>query len=187
MHSLVLVIGDSPEEQILPFADHFEVEPYQVVVGEDELQSMAEHFGVDATDLESLAAKMPEWSEIEAEVIDGRLTYWSRDNPNGKYDWYSVGGRFSNYLRLLEPKRPSLLGRLLGRQPSSVVERARKSELVVDAILDDPPFALVVEGEWLEQGWGAEALSDEDWAKAFASRFAAIGEEQWVTVVDAHC
>lgn len=186
MHSLILVVGDSIDEQLARFAAYNEVEPYRVVVDDDGRASMAEHFDLDADDLESLAAKMPEWDECEGEVHDGRLTYWSTANPEAMFDWYTVGGRFSGYLRLLTPRQQSFLGRLLGRKETDRVDSARKREVFAAPLLEEPPSALVADCIWLEQGWGKDALSKERWREQFAERFEQVPDDAQLTVVDIH-
>ena len=46
MHSLLLVIGESIDEQLIPFADYTKVEPYRLFVEGEELTFMAEHFNL---------------------------------------------------------------------------------------------------------------------------------------------
>lgn len=186
MHSLILVVGPSVHAQLAPYADHRKVERYRVEVEGDGLASMAEHFGLADDDLPGLAAKMPEWNEAEGEVHAGRLTFWSRENPQAKFDWYTIGGRFSGYLRLLDPRAPSFLGRLLGKKPTDRVDQARKRELVLDHVLDDPPVGLVANGSWIDRGWSADEAADEQWKQQFAERFRRVDDDELVTVVDLH-
>jgi hypothetical protein len=125
-----------------------------VYVEGDPLQAMADHFGLTVDDLPALKEKMPEWAGCESEIHDGRLCYWLRDNPNGKFEWYRIGGRFSGYLHLRQPRKPSLLGRFFGRKPQERVDRARKGEIVVEDVVRNPPFAFLVNGEWVREGVG---------------------------------
>lgn len=186
MHSLVIVVGGSVNERLRQFADHSKVEPYREFVEQDEQRSMAEHFGLRVGDLEALVTRMPEWAEVEAEIHGGQISYWSTENPNGRFDWYKVGGRFSGYLQLKEPREPSWFGRLVGRRASCSVNVARKGEVVVERLLEEPPFAVVIGESWLEQGWGEAALTDEEWRAQVGERFRLIPDDEMLTVIDIH-
>lgn len=186
MHSLVLVIGESIDEQLNPFADYTKVDPYRVFIEKEELTLMAEHFNLLSDDLPALIEKMPEWNDAEGEIYQGRLCYCSSENPNGKFDWYKVGGRFSGYLRLKKPRLPSLLGRFFGKRTTDRVNKALKQDVVIEAIFENPPVALLVNGNWIELGWGDDALSVEQWKQQFAEHFDLIPANQQLTVVDIH-
>lgn len=186
MHSLLLVVGDAVRVQLHAFADYAKVAPYRVYVEGDQLTAMAEHFGLDVNDLEALNAKMPEWAGCKSEIHQGKLSYWLRDNPNGKFEWYKIGGRFSGYLHLRQPRQPSLLGRLLGRKPVERVNCARKGEIVAEEVLSAPPVALLANGVWVEQGWSKDAPSDDEWRQQFAHRFELLPDDASLTVVDIH-
>jgi hypothetical protein len=186
MHFLALVVGADRDRVLAPFADYFEVEPRREYVSDSELSSVAEHFGVPVSDLEELAAKWPEWAEQNAEIHDGRLCYWTTSNPLGKYDWYKVGGNFTGYLHLREPRVPSLLGRLLGKKATVNVSSATKGEVVVEDILSDPPYAVVLNGRWHEQGLGDTAVADVDWQQQVATHLASLTDDDVLTVIDIH-
>jgi hypothetical protein len=68
MHYLCLVVGADADEQLTPFADYLKVDRYQEFLSQTDVVSMAEHFHVLATDLETLALKMPEWQRAEGGV-----------------------------------------------------------------------------------------------------------------------
>lgn len=87
MHFLALVVGDV-HGQLYDFADYKKVTPYRVELDHAEISSMAEHFSLPPDDLEALAEKMPEWAHAEGEVRQGRLSFWCRENPGGKFAWY---------------------------------------------------------------------------------------------------
>lgn len=186
MHSLVLVVGDAVRVQLHAFADYAKVDPYRVYVEGEQLAAMAEHFGLNVDDLEALAAKMPEWARCKGEIHQGKISYWLRDNPNGKFEWYRIGGRFSGYLRLRQPRQPSLFGRLLGRKPVERVNHALKGEVVSEEVTGAPPFALLANGVWVEQGWSSDAPSDEEWRQQFTQRFNLLPDDARLTVVDIH-
>ena len=186
MHCCILVVGESINDQLHPFADHTKVEPYRVFVEGEDLTAMAEHFGISPDNLPALAEKMPEWDKVEGEVYQNRLCFWSRENPNGKFDWYEVGGRFSGYILLNEPRAPSFFGKLFGRKPTDRVNNALKRDVVVESILEDPPAAILSDDTWIEQRLDESAPSDEQWKQQFAEFFMSIPDDQMLTVVDIH-
>lgn len=42
-----------------------------------------------------------EWTGLSRDPLEGRIGYWQ--NPDAKWDWYSIGGRWSGYMQLKEP------------------------------------------------------------------------------------
>ena len=186
MHSLLIVVGDDLPARLHRFSDHTKVAPYRVYVDGKQLEAMAEQFALPPENLEALARRMPEWNGCEATVHQGKLSYFIRDNPDGKFDWYRVGGRFRGYLRLAEPRKPSLVGRLLRKPPVDRVDRARKGEVQVEHVVANPPFAILAGDSWVEQGWSKDAPTDEQWKQQFAARFALLADHELLTVVDIH-
>ena len=66
-----------------------------------------------------MASKVIDYTGSEGVVEDGNLCYVSRENPNGKFDWFKVGGRFDGYLKIRESRQPSFLGKLFGKKPTA--------------------------------------------------------------------
>ena len=186
MHSICLVVGDGVDKQLEPFADYLEVERYRVFLDPDALASMSGHYGIPATGLEALAAKMPDWQQAEGGVDNGRLFYWSTANPRSKFEWYKVGGRFSGYLRLRQPSPPLFWGRLLGRPPVGRVDSARKRDVDTAALLADPPAALLMAGEWSECPLTDDRTLLEAWNRQFAGLFQRVPDAAMLTAVDVH-
>ena len=76
MHSLVLVVGDSPERQLEPFSDHFEVERYKSYLDEKNVQQMAEHYSMAASDVSGLSEKIQAQQTIVGDAI---IQTWNQD------------------------------------------------------------------------------------------------------------
>jgi hypothetical protein len=186
MHTFVLVAGDKIDEQLLPFSDHLEVEPYESFLSDEDVKSMAEHYGVPVTDLAALATKMQDWQSAEGLVRDGRLGYISTQNPEGRHDWYQVGGQWADTLRLREP-RP--VRRFFGLLPAGSTLRATtatKAEIDQEALLADPPAALLFRGQWLASPIFAPDDAETRWRTEFSEHFARIRDDTLLTVVDVH-
>jgi hypothetical protein len=186
LHFACLVVGPDPDRQLEPFAGHLEVPRYKRFPDHEDVVSMAEHFSLPATDLHALAARLPEWEQAEGGVEDGRLFVWTTANPNSRFDWYEVGGRFAGCLQLQAPPQPSALKRLFGAKPTSRVNQARKAEIVQAPLLSDPPAALLRDAVWVESPITSDTAELQKWKERFAELFAAIPDDELLTIVDLH-
>lgn len=96
-------------------------------------------------------------------------------NPNSKWDWYSVGGRWNKYIKTLD-----------GEQ----VNEAYVNEVDWK---ESTPFAFITpNGEWHEKGkmgWWAIVSNEKekkDWETEFKEFIDSLDEDTVVTVVDCH-
>jgi len=181
-----MIIGPDPELQLEPFSAHLEVPRYKDFLDQIDIDQMAQHFSLPPTDLQGLAARIPQWDKAEGGIEGGRLFRWNTWNPKSKYDWYELGGRFSGYLHLKEPRQPSTWRRLFGARPKQRVEQARKAEIIEAPLLADPPAALLIAGEWYECPMTDDQAQLERWNQEFAARFSEVAPEALLTVMDLH-
>lgn len=112
-HFTVLVIGDNVDEQLAPYDENLEVDPYKEVEAASakafwataRLQGLGV-LGPDPTAEEVVAAYLNEWHEGGGDeplfVEDGKIMHWSTYSPNSKWDWYMIGGRWSGFFALKE-------------------------------------------------------------------------------------
>ena len=109
------------------------------------------------------AQLLDEWDVIK--IHEGNFGHW--DNPNGKWDWWEIGGHWAGFL-----------GR--GRN-SAKVKTVKWDDKTTDAIL-------TVDGEWLEsEAWdGKDFIKNENWDKKFRELIASLDPETIVTIVDIH-
>lgn len=96
-------------------------------------------------------------------------------NPNSKWDWYTIGGRWNNYLKTLSGK---------------TTNEDYVSKIDWEDIL---PFAFVTPiGEWHERGkmgWWAFVSNEkatDNWKSEFKEFLDNLDEDTIVTVVDCH-
>lgn len=187
MHWLCLVVGDAPERQLEPFSKWREVPPYRQFLDDEEIELMASRYGLAATDLDSLAGRMKEWAESEGGIHDGKLYFWTTANPEGRWDWYKMGGSYSGYLELKAPRPAGFLERLFKR-PAVRVDQARRYEIREERLLDDPPAALLMAEQWHEAPLlirpGKEEL--DSWARRFRELFLPLPQDSLLTVMDTH-
>ena len=98
-------------------------------------------------------------------------------NPDSKWNWYEEGGRWEGSL-VLKTKN-------LSKQ-----NQARLKD--IDWKRTEPPFAMLIEGEWIERGemgWFGMARNEKSasqWGKEFKKRIKDIDPNTLVTVVDCH-
>jgi hypothetical protein len=117
---------------LAPFDEDLRVEPYHRYLKSWEVAAMAEHYGRRSEETAELAARMPHWRGEAGGVDDeGRLYSVCQANPDGKWDWYEIGGRWD------------------GAVPeNAVVARDLAKKLTAKRI----PFSLLTpDGRWLDQ------------------------------------
>src|SRR5436190_8482741 len=95
-------------------------------------------------------------------------------NPNGKFDWFEIGGRFGAALSLRQPRQVRrFFGLLLGGSTSRATS-AKKSEVEQGELVADPPSALLFRGQWSASPPFAEAEAAAKWRAEFARLFTEI-------------
>lgn len=90
-------IGTQVAEALAPFDETLEVDPYKIHLDEEEIKRMAGHYGLEENDVSGLITKMPDWRGTDGGVDDVGLFSWATTNPEGKWDWYEIGGRWNGY------------------------------------------------------------------------------------------
>jgi hypothetical protein len=108
------------------------------------------------------------------------------NNPNWKFDSFEVGGRFADMLRLKTPRQTR---RFLGLLPGPIIlnlNTAKKSEIDQNALLANPPAALLFRGQWMSSPIVLGESLPENWRQEFAAVFAEIPDVTSLTIVDCH-
>lgn len=127
-HFSVLVIGDDVERQLKPYDENTEVEPRRDDQSIDDVRNMLEHYAKTPPSPKSKAGHAigrepngyqiviadgkvispshevvrllwQEWSGRELFRDDAGYYSFTRYNPQSKWDWYSVGGRWTGYFK----------------------------------------------------------------------------------------
>lgn len=145
--TVVVIVADAASEEsairtankmMEPFDEGREVDPYPRALSERSIQNMREYFKMESASLEELAQRMPEWEDRPGFVDEnGQLCYLSTYNPQSKWDWYELGGRWDG---------------LYSESNVFPVEDMLNNE-------NFPPFAILLPtGKWIERGemgwWG---------------------------------
>jgi len=124
-HFTVLVIGDDVEEQLVPFQESDC--PQEYLVFQDQEKDLKKQYNSEKIDAiqtkkgyivaignekkkgprskQSFKKIYPSfddfaqnWHDMEKDPKTGKYGYWT--NPNAKWDWYQIGGRWANMLKL---------------------------------------------------------------------------------------
>lgn len=122
-HFAVIIIGENPEEQIAPYSERIEVEKYKTGdVTDEERKSFSDYY--TKIDKDNTRQELTE----EQAYLNGELSFeelyekhgddwngnsWEKDenglwceystyNPKSKWDWYSLGGRWTGFFKAKE-------------------------------------------------------------------------------------
>jgi hypothetical protein len=102
-HFTVLVIGDNPEAQLEPYQENNMGDcPKEYMTFNDiEANERADYLAAD----KDIKKKYPTFEEYIEDYVGykkdektGKYGYWS--NPNAKWDWYTLGGRWHDFFKL---------------------------------------------------------------------------------------
>ncbi len=155
-HFTCLVIGPDPEAQLAPFDENRVVEPYKDRIDLDEVGRAIAFFAEhpehihDPLTKELLEAAqqgkadgqiacLAAYNETPVAIDDEGFYRMSTYNPDSKWDWYSLGGRWSGYFPLRVPRAADAPPEGLGRPgafdniaPPNTVDSGRKGDLDLD-------------------------------------------------------
>lgn len=206
-HFVGLCFGDNWEDNLDRYYEGLEVDPYLEYTKEeaiDEVKSkraLNYESAIRALRREDLTDKQKEYyqsiidkglfisyedalKEIEdwGYEIDENENLMSTYNPESKWDWYSVGGRWNGFLHYK------------GAEPGfAETNEAYIHELDMDYLLEHVPFCFVTEdGEWREKGemgwWGSVSNEkpEDSWKQQFVDYVKSLDADCLVTVVDFH-
>ena len=105
-HFKVLVIGENVEEQLAPYDENLEVEPYidpnwnfdVEIADAREWYSENPDSAVDLEDVDSILYHYTDGADIRAE--NGKRVRYTTYNPDSKWDYWTVGGRYNATFRI---------------------------------------------------------------------------------------
>lgn len=212
-HFVGLCFGDWWESNIEPFAEDLQVEEYVVHTKEEAIRiaitdhnenyeqankhinddSLSEYMfnyynkilakGISLTN-EQAWEIVKEWGY----KLDENDNLISSYNPNSKWDWYCIGGRWDGYLYLKETDSE---GNRIG------VNHAYMNEIDWDYMFEQNRYSfcyVTEEGDWIERGnmgWWGCVSNEKDldiWETEFKNYIKSLDPEDnlLVTVVDFH-
>lgn len=196
-HFTVMVIGAEPEKQLAPFSENIDVLAYKTgdVTDEEKLQ-FTEYYAKSEEDkkipFETLYGMYGErWNSMSwAKDENGEWSEYSTRNPKSKWDWYSLGGRWSGMIKLKEGANGNAGRGSLVMQNEAGIDQAKKKDILN---LDElRTFALLKDGEWYERGemgwWGivSNEKPEDEWESEFKKLLEGLSDETLISIYDCH-
>lgn len=109
-HFTVMVIGENPEEQLSMFDENLEYLEYCMgEVSDEDKHEMLDYYRKQGLGYKSFddcyEAQGEDWNSksYRKSDVDGVWRSYSTYNPNAKWDWYQLGGRWSGEYLTLKP------------------------------------------------------------------------------------
>lgn len=140
-HFVVMVIGEDAEDQLSPYDEGIEVDEYcKGPLTDEDKKRMLDYYngkgGVDyKTFDECYEANGDHWDGGRCRKNeDGVWCEYSRYNPDSKWDWYVLGGRWSGAFIKLKPGRRGCKGEPGVFKNTVGVDVARKGDIDFDLI-----------------------------------------------------
>lgn len=179
-HFAVLVIGENPEEQLAPYQENNMGDcpkKYLKFVDQEEEMKAEYETGSDYNSkpfkeaFPSFEHFAKEYHGITKDEETGKYGYY--ENPNAKWDWYLLGGRWTGFFRL-KPKADGKRGEPgIMTKPAKVgyADQTRKGDVDIEGMMDEAGIkardnyrkvAVLFGGEIpkIEKTW-AEFMKDE--------------------------
>jgi len=124
----------------------------------------------------------------EYKIESGEMSTY---NPQSKWDWYILGGRWKGFFKLKKNEK-GIVGKssIFNNKRKNDCDQARKKDIVLKSI--KPTFAVVKDGKWYERGemgWWAYALNEKEkkeWEKEFKKLIADLPNNTLLSVYDLH-
>ena len=210
-HFIGLCFGDYWENDLEQYYEGLEVEPYIKYTKEEAIQLAqkrhAEHYDeidkmLDKDSLDKdqfdrynkILSKGPSlsyeqaWEHVKSwgYKLDKDENLVSTYNPDSKWDWYEIGGRWSGFLVLKERNKDGSI---------QETNEACFDEIDWDYMKEHrySPFCFIDEnGDWHEKGemgWFGMSfndMSDDSWDKCYEDFLKEVDPTCYVTVIDFH-
>ncbi len=210
-HFTVLVVGKDYEAALTPFQENDGTcpEEYLEFMAEVPKGQVKRYIKKRLSEMPKLEqARYSKFSDKEFLKRYGGFTpnekgdYGYYANPNSKWDWYSMGGRWRGYFKL-KPGKEGVVGDRSGLNKKDTriwpggVDQARKGDIDFDGMYKERPndtatFAVLKDGEWYEKGemgWWCmvkDEKSNDAWDREFKKLLDSIPDDEFLTMVDCH-
>lgn len=160
-HFTVLVIGDNPEEQLQPFHEYecTGIKDEYVIFHAKPIDELNNEYEKHKDDYNSFEEFLQDWHGYEMNE-NGQWGRWT--NPNAKWDWYLLGGRWAGFFRLKPGKYGTqghhrakdfakITGEIVEDLPITKVDQCLKGNIDVEAMrLETKSEALLTYQKFIE-------------------------------------
>lgn len=168
-HFTVLIIGDSIDNQLAPFQEN--------------------NMGDCPKEFLKFYSEKDEKFKENPDIINGVEEEGYYDNPNAKWDWYILGGRWSGMIKLKEGAT-GVAGRSGVFKNETGIDSAKKGDIL--NLHEIKTYAILKDGEWYargEMGWfgvSNDSLSIEEWDKKYIELLTGLPDDILLSIVDCH-
>lgn len=209
-HFTVMVIGAEPEKQLAPFDESIEMDKYNTgPISNDEKTRFLDVYTTYESNVSYGPKNTQEAEENKKKTFDELYKIygedwnscdWEKDergiwcrfstyNPNSKWDWYSLGGRWSGMIKLKEGAS-GIEGRSGVFDNETGIDQAKKGDI---ANFDElTTFAVLKDGKWYEKGemgWWAivsNQKEEDQWANELKKLVEALPDDTLISIYDCH-
>lgn len=180
MHFSVLVIGHDPEEQLARYSERLII-PEQHEAEPRHYTTLVQRYGIDYT-LEDARTLAFEEGYEDAEMREDRtVTLHTSYNSEGRWDWWVVGGRWSNLLPVTSKAREDARdSKLTG------VTQATLSEVLWNEDTLLLVHSILLNGEWHDLPDSRTDPTRGSLLEQFHTLTSGLAADTPVTVIDCH-
>ena len=193
MHFTVMVIGDNDKEQLESYSANSIVKEYELdVLSENDKNIFIKYYNENYPETIKLSFSElyekhgEDWNEnIWRENEEGVWYKYSTYNPNSKWDWYILGGRWSGMIKLKE-NCTGIKGECGSFNNTPGIDAALKGDIAnIDTLIT---FAVLKDGEWYEQE-DIESninLNINSWYQKIKQLLEDVSDDTLISIYDCH-
>lgn len=204
-HFTVMVIGNDAKKQLEPFDENMEVERYSCNVTQDEVDRFMEYYKKENEadkdlDFQAMYKKHGEsWNDGRWEQTKDGVIEWSTYNPNSKWDWYQLGGRWAGRIMVKEGVGydPPNFSWGWDEESKKEVLSGRRTDSAIKGNIENlselTAFAVLMNGEWHENGemgWfgisHGETMTDDEWKSKVQELLNGLPDDSLISMYDCH-
>lgn len=144
-HFTVMVFGDNPEELLAPYDENMKVEEYATDVDENSIERFQKYYIEKHPEEKDLSVKElyklhgEDWNDGRWCFEENGVVELSTYNPDCKWDYYRLGGRWKGYFKLKEgangEKGSVGLGAVIA--PKDRADALRKSDIDIEGMRNE--------------------------------------------------
>ena len=196
-HFTVLIAGEDPEEMLQKYCERADMEPYPIgLVTDEEKYKMIDYYATKDSrnrliSFDSLYKEYGDnWNRSNwRKNPEGVWVEFSRYNPDSKWDWYLLGGRWSGMLKLKKGAK-GVTGKAGVFKNETGIDQAHKIDI---ANLDKVrTYAYLTKDGWFERGTilpfggSADNGSEEKWKEKENEIIDSISDNTIISIYDLH-